>query len=87
MIEMINNILIGKWIERDGQVIEDEICKKINWPINNQLQLISIDESKYTAIYKNIKDQTFWQLSHPQSNLHRGGPPKLESITRSGSNE
>ena len=74
------NILRGTWIEREGEVTEDETCKMINHLIDQVFSLIEVNTEDWQAIYQNPHDESLWRLSYPNSELHGGGPPMLERI-------
>ncbi len=71
--------IIGKWKFENGKVISDSNCKIIENMIEHDLTKIGTSEDGWTVKYK-AKDETIWELSHPESNLGGGGPPKLIQI-------
>lgn len=73
-------ILVGKWVEKNGTVEQDAVCKRIQWLIESCMELLVVDGNNWTALYRNPEDKSFWELTYPQSHLHGGGPPTLERM-------
>ena len=74
-------ILIGAWIEDNGKVTQDEVCKKIEWLITNHLERISTDESGWEILFQDPDDKRYWILTYPKSDWHGGGPPTLQTLS------
>ena len=73
-------ILIGEWISKDGAILENEVCKRIQWLIDNSFTEVAV--LNWEAIYKDRGDSRYWLLTYPQSEMHGGGPPHLANITK-----
>lgn len=73
--------IIGKWVFKNGKVIADSNCKKIESMIKKELTKIGTSEDGWTTKYK-ASDGTVWELSYPESHLHGGGPPKLVQVVQ-----
>ena len=67
--------LIGSWILKGDRVIGDDICKRIEWLISEELVLV--ETGNWTGIYLDQNDGRYWRLTYPQSEMHGGGPPSL----------
>ena len=74
--------LVGSWIEEKGSVIQDSVCERIQWLTDCYFKQISVDGDNWSALYKNPDDNSYWELTYPQSHMHGGGPPILECISK-----
>jgi len=81
LIEADETELKGNWIEKDEQVIEDETCKRINYLIDEVLTYLSTDSSGWEKLFKDPADGRLWELTHPNSDWHGGGPKVLVLIS------
>jgi hypothetical protein len=73
----------GDWIVTDGKTVGDSGCERIEWLINHYLQKVS-DSLKYGAwetLYRDPDDGRYWERTYPRSEMHGGGPPKLNTIS------
>jgi hypothetical protein len=74
--------LVGQWLEKDGSVVADDVCLRIEWLVFNELEQLSVNSNEWSALYRKHDDNTYWELSYPQSHLHGAGPPTLERISK-----
>jgi hypothetical protein len=74
--------LVGSWIEKDGSVVQDSICERIQWLTDSCFEQLSVDGDNWSALYKNPDDGSYWELTYPQSHMHGGGPPKLQRVSK-----
>ena len=75
------NILVGKWIYHDNQVISDEVCKRIEYLIQNSLQQVAASDDGWEILYRDASDSRYWELTYPDSDTHASGPPTLKCIS------
>ncbi len=73
-------VLTGQWIESCNQVIGHDVCQRINWLIDSQLESIAIDSSGWDRLYRDPSDGRLWERTYPHSEMHGGGPPQLKII-------
>jgi hypothetical protein len=74
--------LTGKWIPHNqGRYIADDVCARIDMLVRDHLQEIGRDQAGWDALYRDPVDGRFWELIHPQSEMHGGGPPQLQVLT------
>jgi len=81
--------IIGKWVlSDDGNVVEDENCKRIKWLIENQMEKITLskENGEWEILYKDANNR-FWEKTYLQSELHGGGPPSLFLISEDKAHE
>ncbi len=76
--------LIGKWVVENGQVRADAICKRIDWLTSHQLRRIAISKrwGAWETLFRDPDDGRYWERTYPQSEMHGGGPPALECLSR-----
>ena len=67
---------------KNGSLVPDSICKRIDWLINNYLEQIAVNSDNWSALYKEPSNENYWGLSYPQSHMHGGGPPMLRRISK-----
>ena len=72
--------IIGAWIEHGSKVISDKATNRIHWLIENSFDEIA--KLNWEIIYKDNTDGRYWLLSYPQSEMHGGGPPSIECISK-----
>jgi hypothetical protein len=74
--------IIGKWIVKDGEVIEDENSKRVHYLIKVYLNKVSKSESSgWESLYIDPNDKRYWELKYLNSECQGGGPPSLFCIT------
>jgi immunity protein 27 of polymorphic toxin system len=72
----------GEWIFRDGKMVGDSNCKRIEWLIQHHLRKIadSIATRGWETLYRDPDDGRYWEKTYPHSEMHGGGPPRLQTI-------
>ena len=75
-------VLLGNWIERNGYIVQDETCKRIQILTECYFEQVSVDGDNWFALYRNPADGNYWKLTYPQSHMHGGGPPRLQLISQ-----
>lgn len=73
-------ILKGKWIVSGSRVVADDISLRIEFLITNVLVHIATDDDGWMVLYKDMKDNRYWELSYPDSGEHGGGAPMLRYL-------
>jgi len=81
-IETHEREIIGKHFLRDGKVVADFTCERIEELILNYLQYIVTDESGWVQLYREPDSGRLWKKEYPESNQHGGGPPSLLLIDK-----
>lgn len=80
-IQLTETQITGKWLSRDGRVVVDETCERINELVRSHLKKLGHDASGWEVLYRDPDDGRLWELTYPQSELHGGGPPQLRCLT------
>jgi len=74
-------ILTGKWIIKSGEIVEDDVTKRIKKIINNLIK-ISNDVTGWDTLYIDPKNNRYWELVYKDSDLQGGGAPSLINISK-----
>lgn len=74
--------LVGNWIEKGGSIIQDSVCERIQWLTEMYFEQIIVDGDNWSALYKNPDDESYWELTYPQSYRQGGGPPTLQRVSK-----
>lgn len=76
--------IIGKWIvDPTGRVVGDEAENQIQDLIQNRLIRLADREGGWTRLYRDRADNSYWELTFPNSEWHGGGPSKLTRLEMS----
>lgn len=70
----------GKWLFRDGVVLADKTCQRIDQLFGSHLQELGRDPSGWDTLYRDPDDGRLWELTYPQGELQGGGPPQLHYL-------
>jgi Immunity protein 27 len=74
-------ILSGSWIEEDGAVTGDAVCRRIDHLIQTSLVEIGASPEGWEILYRDPSDGRHWELSYPHSSTHGGGAPVLKVMS------
>jgi hypothetical protein len=75
-------VLEGKWGLLNGKMVGDETTIRINQLITSTLAHVATSEDGWSNLYRDPSDGRFWEHTYPQGEMHGGGPPKLQVLTR-----
>jgi len=76
--------IVGKWIvDPTGRVIGDEAENQIQDLIQNHLKRIADREGGWTVLYRDPSENSYWELTFPNGEMHGGGPRKLARVEAS----
>jgi hypothetical protein len=73
-------VLTGQWLVENGCVVADETCERIKWLIESRLELLARDSSGWETLYRDPRDDRFWERTYPHGRMHGGGPPELRVV-------
>ena len=79
--------LTGKWLLKDGRVVADEVCVRIEGLTRNHLRELGHDASGWDALFVDQNDGRLSQLVSPESGLHGGGAPQLRHLASAQAKE
>ena len=74
--------LVGSWVEKNGSVVQDAVCERIQWLTDSYLEQVAVDGDNWSALYRNPDDGSYWELTYPKSHMHGGGPPTLQRVSK-----
>ena len=80
-IQSNESIIKGEWKFKNNRVIADRNCHRIEFLIESELNKISSDNSGWSTLYLDSRNDNYWELTYPESGMQGGGPPKLEKVT------
>jgi hypothetical protein len=73
-------VIEGHWLFDGKRVTGDEACEQIDSLIPT-LTFLASREGGWTRLFRDPDRTVFWELTYPQSEMHGGGPPRLESYS------
>jgi len=73
--------LIGHWIDKDGKILADYTCHRIESLIKETLTQLMHDGSENHTLYQDPRDRRYWELSYPERTIQSQGPPTLQCIS------
>ena len=76
------SVLVGQWVRVGNRVEGDATCERIHWLTGTRLEKMGADASGWGRLYRDPRDRRLWQLTYPHSEMHGGGPPRLEHLTK-----
>ena len=82
MLQPSETALIGQWAMRGSEVIADANCLRIQELVATQLQQLARSVDGWSSLYRDPADGRLWEHTHPQSEMHGGGPPALICISK-----
>ncbi|KXK34907.1 MULTISPECIES: Imm27 family immunity protein [Nitrosomonas] len=74
--------IVGKWILENGKLVADAVTKRIDYLTNNKLVEVGRSDDGWSVLYFDKADERYWELSYPESELHGGGAPSLETVSQ-----
>jgi hypothetical protein len=76
--------IVGKWIaDPTGRMIGDEAETQIQDLIQNHFKRLADREGGWTVLYRDPAENSYWELTFPNSESHGGGPSKLTRLEAS----
>jgi hypothetical protein len=82
MIAVVKKAVIaGRWVYDGKQVVGNKACEQID-SLLPTLTLLGSRDGGWTRLYRSADRMVFWELTYPESHLHGGGAPRLESYSQ-----
>lgn len=72
----------GSWVLDRGNIVADDVCQRIHWLIQSQLEYLATDSTGWYRLFRDPNDNRLWECAYPQSELHGGGPPQLTAVLK-----
>ena len=75
-------VLTGSWTHVRDSVRGDEVCKRIEWLVGNELKRIASSPQwgDWETLFQDPSDGRYWERTYPLGHLQGGGPPQLKVI-------
>lgn len=74
-------LLTGKWWAKDGRVVADDVCVRIEKLTRTHLRELGRDASGWDVLFVDPADGRLWELGYPESGQHGGGAPELRHLS------
>jgi hypothetical protein len=81
MIAPQETVLEGKWLAEGSKVVADDADRRIDALLKEQLKIVATSSDGWSQLYLDPTDGRLWQRTFPHSEMHGGGPQKLEVIS------
>jgi hypothetical protein len=65
-------------------VTADAVAKRIEWLTGEVLEPLASDSSGWETLFRDPGDGRLWEQTFPHSEMHGGGPPRLQVISENG---
>jgi hypothetical protein len=74
--------LVGKWISDGDSVIRDPVDTRIIRLIEGPLEKIAVSPEfgAWEVLYRDPRDERYWEVTYPNGGHHGGGPRRLTII-------
>jgi hypothetical protein len=75
--------LTGVWRFEDGSMTADATCERIHWLLDRVLKKVadSPGAGSWETLYQDPNDGRYCGRVYPQSEMHGGGPPRINALT------
>lgn len=73
-------LLEGRWCADGGKIEADSTALRIGHLVRDHLDRLAASADGWSILYRDRIDGRLWELTYPQSEMHGGGPPRLETI-------
>lgn len=70
----------GLWIDLGSSMEKDSGWRRIEWLLENCLELVTEKDAEIGSLYRNREDGKFWHLFLAAPELAQNSPPSLELI-------
>ncbi len=83
-IQPYETSLVGQWVVENGIVRGDSTCNRIKWLTSHHLRKIGVSKQwgAWETLLQDPDDGRYWEQTYPQGEMHGGGPPALNALTR-----
>jgi len=73
--------LVGSWIDVDGHIVGDAVCKRIELLTSGYLEKLGLGPyGAWETLYRDLQDGRLWERTFPHSEWHGGGPTALRNL-------
>lgn len=77
------HVLTGSWTCVNNVVCADDVCKRIEWLVSNELIKVASSPQwgDWETLFRDPSDARYWERTYPQGNLQGGGPPQIQVMS------
>jgi hypothetical protein len=79
-IDPNETLIVGNWIMVDGHMVADSELLRIHSLVAGELERVSVSQSGWEILYKDLRDGRYWEKYFPHSEMHGGGPESLRVV-------
>ena len=74
--------LVGKWVSDGDSVVHDPVDTRIIRLIEGPLEKIAVSPEfgAWEVLYRDPRDERYWEVTYPNGGQHGGGPRRLTII-------
>ena len=81
------HLLVGAWVEDGSRTTHDDVDRRIFWLVTRRLVACGHAGGGWDQLYRDPRDDRFWELTFPHGSLHGGGPRQLAHVDASVARE
>jgi hypothetical protein len=70
--------LVGCWLDVGSRIEGDAVAARIEWLVD--ASLLHVAATAHGALYRDLRDGRWWELTHPHPHPERRGPPRLAAL-------
>jgi hypothetical protein len=74
-------VLEGRWRDVDGRLSADETASRIDELVRGHFVVVADAEGGWSTLHRDPVDGRLWELTYPHSEMHGGGPAKIEVVS------
>jgi hypothetical protein len=68
------------WVGQGGSLVACGDATEIDRLLSQELEHLADTDGGWRKLYRRLGDETLWQLDYPQSEMHGGGPRRLQQL-------
>jgi Immunity protein 27 len=73
--------IVGAWTAQGGRRVANQECEIISHLVKYHFLKVGEREEGWTVLYRDPTNDTFWERTYPQGEMHGGGPPTLTQLS------
>jgi hypothetical protein len=74
--------IVGSWYVSGGRTVADEKTRRIEELRRSELVELAKSADGWDTLLRDPADGRLWELTYPSSEMHGGGPPSLNALSR-----
>ncbi len=81
-LRSVEIVVEGHWrSDASGTAIADAATSRIEGLLRSHLAFVAASSDGWSRLFRDPNDGRLWEHTYPQSEMHGGGPPRLQVIT------